>query len=48
MEDNLVEDVSRGASLVVEGMQRNRGETTRRGNGERMRKWIENEEMDRE
>ena len=28
MEDNLVEDVSRGASLVVEGMQRNRGETT--------------------
>ena len=28
MEDNLVEDVSRGASLVVEGMQSNRGETT--------------------
>ena len=27
MEDNLVEDVSRGANLVVEGMQRNR-ETT--------------------
>ena len=27
MEDNLVEDVSREASLVVEGVERNRGNT---------------------
>ena len=28
MEDNLVEDVSRGANLVVEGMERNRNRET--------------------
>ena len=28
MEDNLVEDVSRGANLVVEGMERNRDRET--------------------
>ena len=28
MEDNLVEDVSRGAILVVEGMERNRDRET--------------------